>query len=186
MLAPTSPTSYYLRSPLGSPPSPHPTVFSIAVIPSSLSSQMRWSGPGLAIPFPANLCSSCLPHLLPLPSHPDCLICTLHEAERLDGWYFPRRSWPSLGCSATLNTSSTAPVTVEADGIRAHERHRETLEVIMMCSPGWMAGWLARAMITSWLSKLTAAPSCSCVQQWVLSGDRAQSLKPNHLFFSSE
>lgn len=148
-----------------------PPVFSIAVIPFSLSSQMRWSGPGLAIPFPANLRSFCLQHLLPLPPHPDCLICTLHEAERLDGWYFPRRSWPSPSCSATLNTSSTAPVTVEADGIRAHEQHRETLEVIMMCSPGWLAGWLARVMITGGLSKLPAAPSRSCVQQCVLSGD---------------
>lgn len=34
------------------------SVLSIPLIPSSLSSQMRWSGPGLAIPFPSNLCPS--------------------------------------------------------------------------------------------------------------------------------
>lgn len=120
-----------------SPPHSPTPVLSIAVIPSSLSSQMRWSGPGLAIPFPANLC---LPHPTP---RPDCLICTLHEPERLDGWYFPRHSWPSPGCSATLNTSLSGPVTVETGGIRARAQLMESLEIIMTRSPRWLAGWLA-------------------------------------------
>lgn len=100
---------------------------SLAVIPSSLCSQRRWSGPGPAIPFPANL----LPHLLPLPPHPDCLICTLYEAERLDGWYFPR-----LQCH--LEHIINCPC--DRGG---GSQYGETLEVITMCSPGWLASWLA-------------------------------------------
>ena len=51
--------------------------------PPSLSSHMRWSGPGLAIPFPSNLRAPLLPFRL---------ICTLHELEGLDGWYSPLHS----------------------------------------------------------------------------------------------
>lgn len=51
---------------------------------------MRWSGPGLAIPFLSNLCLS---------SSPRRLICTLHELERLDGWYSPQHfAIPELSC----------------------------------------------------------------------------------------
>lgn len=135
------------------------SILSIPLIPSSLSSQMRWSGPGLAIPFPSNLCPSLL-----LPCR---LICTLHEPERLDGWYSPQHSpsAPSLSCRATLNTSSE-PRWPWRQAAYACACNTGTLKIIMMYSPRSLAHVRShfpphQRVITGSLPKLLQALSCS-------------------------
>lgn len=91
-------------------------ILSILLIPSSLASQMRWCGPGLAILFPFNLC--------PSSSSSRHLIHTLRELERLDGWSpsHPLPTLPEAPCH--LEHIITAQMNVKTGGICVHVQHR--------------------------------------------------------------
>lgn len=98
---------------------------------------MRWSGPGLAIPFPFNLC----PHPPPPPLLPD-----LHTSwTGTSRWLvfplaFAQRAIPELSCH--LEHIIRAPMTVKTGGICMCALNG-TLEIIMTRSPRSLAHTLA-------------------------------------------